>query len=117
MFTSRIMTGAYSEALDVLREQPGEGAIVYVDGKPVRRLPVKLRIHGSVQPLTGTELLIVPEGDRTTEQYSVYTADDLRLSDKIQRKGAVLEVQQVSDWGRFRVARAMRVDVGQPPKT
>lgn len=101
----------HGEPLDVLRETSGsDGNIVYVDGKPVKRRGAVHRIKGSVQPLSGRDLMIVPEGDRLTEQYWVYTADDIQTNDKVRRLGAIFQVQDVKAWPSYRQARMMLVD-------
>lgn len=96
------------ETLEVHRHGPTQ----YVDGKPIRPPVTVFSIRGNVQPLSGRELLLVPEADRFLEQYFVWTFNDVQVSDIVKRCGANYHVQNVEAWGRYNKARIMRVDVG-----
>lgn len=93
-------------------------ATQYKDGKPVNLSPpLKFMICGNVQPLSGKDLLIVPEGNRDKEQYWIFTQARLELADKITRNGVNFEVQTSEGWGSFYQARIMRIDVGPDTTT
>lgn len=93
------------------------GTVSFVDGKPVAQREAKSLIRGTVQPLTGRDLLLVPEGDRTKEQYWFWTECNVMLMDRIERCGVNFQVQGVQNWGSFNQARMMRIDVGQYSST
>jgi len=99
---------SHDEKLLVTRDGP----IRYIDGKPVKGQPTVFEICGNVQPIDGLQLLIVPEGDRHKEQYWVFTYDQPLLNDMITRNGINYQVQLVQEWGSYRKARMMRIDVG-----
>ena len=122
------------ETLPVARKQ----AAHYVDGKPVYAPNLEFFIITNVQPVSGRDLLLVPEHDRFTEQYWLYFKNDqwfvnqgleyhgpsyLMINDIITRKDqanpntvANYQVQTIENWGSYCRARMMRVDVG-PQKT
>lgn len=106
---SRIIT--HDENLDVHRK----GKPVYVDGKPVWPDPIDFKIVCNVQPFTGLELILVPEGDRFKEKYWVYmnqTEKPLLVEDEISRNGVKFVVQHSENWGSYTRARMDRIDVG-----
>jgi hypothetical protein len=98
--------------LDELLSIVREGPVKYVDGKPVKGEPTTFEIKANVQPLNGRELLIVPEGDRFKDQLYLYTSERLLVNDRVYRKGFSYQVQVIEEWGSFRRARVMRIDVG-----
>jgi len=74
---------------------------------------------GSIQPLSGNEILQVPEGDRTRQLFNIYTATELKHEDVVIFKGARYEVQPFEDWttsgdciSYFKV-RVAKIDVGR----
>jgi len=89
-----------------------EGSVSYVDGKPIKRNITSFQFRGSFQPLGGRELMMVPEADRTKEQYWIYTTARLALNDRVERCGVNYQVQTVESWGNHSKVRAMRIDVG-----
>ena len=90
---------AKGPVLEFVREgDEASGQVVYVDGKPVKRRPLFFTAKGNLQPLSAQELLLVAEGDRVKEQYSLFTLDDVRLNDKARFHGKVFQVQAVRDW-------------------
>jgi len=107
----------YDERLLVIREglQTGD-SINYVDGKPVKRDPDCFHITCMTAPITGQELLLLPEADRYLEQFNVYAITSaaspmLQVNDKIVRKSKLYHVQSVKDWENFTEARMVAVDV------
>lgn len=110
---SRIISG--DETLCVFRN----GAVLLVDGKPVDRDVIMFDIQCNVQPLTGLDLLQVPEGDRHLEQYWVFAnerSQAIELNDRVVRSGISYQVQKVETWGRppngYQRFRMTRIDVG-----
>lgn len=99
---------ANDENLQVLRT----AKVAYVDGKPNPGNIEKLNIKCTVQPLSGKDLLIVPEGDRFKEQYWLWTTCEVLDNDQVVRCGKNYQVQTVQIWGSFRQVRIMRIDVG-----
>lgn len=100
------------ETLPVLRE----GEVIYRDGKPVKRDPIRFEARANVQPLTGKALMLVPEGDRYKEQFMVYAPLDpgvpkLQTADKVWRNGGVFIMHEAKDWGSYVEARMVREDV------
>ena len=74
---------------------------------------------GNIQPVSGNEILQVPEGDRTRQLLNIYTATELRHEDVVIRKGIRYEVQLVEDWtmsgdciSYFKV-RVVKIDVSR----
>ena len=53
------------------------------------------------QPLTGMELLQVPEGDRSRQHIWMYSRMKLKINDYVVRRGTVFEVHTVEDWTGF----------------
>lgn len=99
----------------------------YVDGKPIERPERAARIKASVQPLSGRDLLLVPEAHRFKEQYYVYTLGDIQGRDLVRlpddgnvalnrlsplKFNVNYQVQSVEYWASYRKARIMRVDTG-----
>jgi hypothetical protein len=111
---SRIMST--DEVLPVCRES---GPPIIVDGKPFKRQAFTFEIQGNVQPLTGLDLMRVPELDRHTERFWVYTnekTNPLQLNDRIVRCGANYQVERFETWGHgpygYQKAQIVRIDVG-----
>lgn len=106
----------HDETLACLREGVAPwGQTNYVDGKPVKRLPMLFQVDCNVQPLSSEELLLVPEGDRFKSQYNVFAVAApvaLQVNDKVLRQGIVYQVQDANLWGAHVEARMMAVDVG-----
>jgi hypothetical protein len=89
-----------------------QGATTYIDGKPVKAAGESFDFRGSVQPLNGRDLLLVPEGDRFKEQFWFYTSCRILVNDLMTRCAIRYQTQTVEDWGSYRRARLMRIDVG-----
>ena len=53
---------------------------------------------GNVQPLSGLEILQVPEGDRTREILNIWKEFELLAKDIVIRNGIDFEVQNPVDW-------------------
>lgn len=64
-----------SQQLVVIRQAPGERVNgVFVPGNECR-----LAVTGSIQPLTGRELMLLPEGERAREQRKLYVQPPFEL--------------------------------------
>jgi hypothetical protein len=127
---SQIMKG--DETLPVLRQGTNISEnVVYVDGKPIKRNSISFCVVANVQPLSGRDLLLVPELDRYKEQWNLFILNDkyftdeslevqsdsrLKVQDQINRLGVNYTIQNVENWGSYSLARIMRVDTG-PDKT
>lgn len=124
---SQILTK--DETLSVYREGTNiPGNVVYVDGKPIKRNGISFMVGGTIQPLNGRDLLLVPEGDRFKEQYWLFVTSyffktdlglevqdkptSLLVNDQITRLEVNFQVQEIEDWGSYCKARIMRIDVG-----
>lgn len=111
---SQIIT--MDETLLVTRQGSTMGVdVTYVDGKIVKTDAIDFCITCNVQPMSGKDLLLVPEGDRYTEQLWVWSNQKqkpLLTNDLVSRKGLTYQVQSSEDWGSYTRARIMRVDVG-----
>jgi hypothetical protein len=99
----------HDEVLDVFRSnQP-----LYVEGKIHHYQNSKFKVICNVQPI-GRDLLLVPEGDRYKEQYTIYAKHLLlKDNDRICRDNKNYQVQNVEDWGSYQKARIMLDDVGE----
>ncbi|MBN8472333.1 hypothetical protein JYJ95_38010 [Corallococcus exiguus] len=98
--------------------RPGVSSLV--DGVAVEAAGESFSILASVQPLSGRERQLLPEGQRSEERLLVVTATELRVADvSARREGDVLvyrgedfEVEAVERWdelGGFWKARAVKV--------
>jgi hypothetical protein len=119
---------------DELLKAAREGVVRYVSGKPVENNESTFWFKANVQPVQGFDLLIVPEGERTRENFWLFIMDDtiydengletevseegstLRLNDRIERTGIQYQVQKVEDWGSYTRARIARIDTGKRAK-
>ena len=87
----------------------------YVDGKLVQGDTEEIEWIGNVQPLSGRDLMMVPEGDRFKEQYWLYSENlemALEVDDMVTREGKNFTVQNLEPWGSYSRARIMILDTG-----
>ena len=89
-----------------------ENRITWFEGIPYADRKTDFAVRGIIFPLTGKELLLVPEGDRFRQNIWVYTQEDIRDDDVIIHNDQPYEMQTVQNWGTFKQGRAMRFDVG-----
>lgn len=105
------------QALTVSRR--GAGTLDH--GRFTPATPTTFDIAASVQPVSGRDLLRLPEGLRTRELVAVFTGGDLRTADeaaglaadRFVYGGRTYEVQTLEDWtqlGGYRKAIAAKVD-------
>lgn len=90
-----------------------ENSISWFEGIPYSDKKTDFEIRCIVFPLSGKELLLVPEGDRYRTNVWIYTQDNLKNNDVVIYKDEPYEVQSIQNWGSFIQARGMRIDVGQ----
>ena len=68
----------------------------------------RFSIRGSLQPISGRELQLLPEGERTREQFKLYTKAELLTSrdsaaaptkaDMVEHRGRLLKVMAEIPW-------------------
>lgn len=119
----------YSQILkkDEVLEIHRQGPTAYIDGKPQKRFPPPFQVIANVQPMSGRDLLMVPEHDRQKEQYWLFLDNKqfvedmglelrgpsmLKLNDRVVRLSVNYQVQSVENWGSYSRVRIMRIDVG-----
>lgn len=95
-------------------ERPG--ATTHSGGVSSKAASTSFTIKGNAQPLSGKELLQLPEGDRQRQNKKLFTRTEIRNDDLITIGGVPFEVQTVEDWTRqIRLphyeARIMKVDI------
>ena len=117
------------ETLNVFREGTRiPQNVAYFEGKPIKRSGFSFTCMGNVQPLDGRQLMLVPEGDRSKEQYYIFVQNEsyvvdsglqvqdkptrLLDNDRICRLGVNFQLQDTEDWGSYTKARMVRIDVG-----
>lgn len=107
---SFIMT--HDEVLSVTRDprQIYQG-VQYVDGLP--RIDVSQAssypLTCNVQPVSGRDLELLPEGQRLGQQYYLYCPAQPVLpeaGDTFERDGMTFQVQEATFWGNYTRARA-----------
>jgi hypothetical protein len=76
----------FGRSLTIKRKVPGS----YVNGLFVPGAEAQVTIIGSVQPVTGDELKLLPEGNQDREKRKIYTTSEL----KIQKAGVGSQVQE-----------------------
>lgn len=93
----------------------------YTDGLPVHNKELTFSMFCNVQPMNARDLLLVPEGDRHREQYTIFTENRnqeprLQANDRVVRLGKNFQIQSVEAWGSYVKARIMLDDVGPASK-
>jgi len=86
----------------------------YVKGRPQAEKADGIIVKGSVQPLTGSEILKLEEGERTREHYWCWTKGDIKKKDLVTFNSNCFEVQVVEDWLNHKKARMVKIDVDIP---
>ena len=112
---SRIMLN--DEEVVVRRQDATLGdATVVVGGKRLKRGYLEFALRCNVQPVSGDDLIQVPEGDRFDEQLWFYADDSqqpMAPNDLICRSGdGWYQVQMCEGWGSYTRARGQLVDAG-----
>lgn len=83
---------------DIIIERYAPGA--YVDGYYIHGGKSVIETTGNVQPVTGNELLQLPEGDREKDVQKIYSTTELKNDDiiTVTATGIKYVVQKVSDY-------------------
>lgn len=97
--------------------------VTFVDGKSQNKLISEEPFNANVQPMSGRDLLLVPEHQRFLEQYWCFvplkksvdqppTPIFNKTGEVVHRNGIHYQVQSIDYWGSYQRLRIMRVDVG-----
>jgi len=86
--------------------EKGESVTVKRKGTPTfykgkasdKGLGSSFTVIGSVQPLTGNDLLRLTEGERTRENYWFFTKSEVKVKDHVVRNSEQFEVETVEHW-------------------
>lgn len=70
----------------------------YVEGVWTPAAPSTFDIEGSLQPLNGRELLLLPEGERSKGSWKLYTEPEVEL--RVAEAGGAAEADTVAWEGR-----------------
>lgn len=90
----------FRSAQNIIRT--GQGA--YTRGEWADGTPNLVTIYGSVQPVSGQELNVLPEGLRTRETVKIYTDSELNTAevsqrpDRLEWRGKVYEIAMKSPY-------------------
>ncbi len=68
------------------------------DGFPLEPTFDEFEFVCNVQPISGLEILQVPEGDRTRQVFNCWTEFKLGSNDIVTRESEEYEVRPVEDW-------------------
>lgn len=96
----------------------------YVKGRWQQQTPSESEITASVQPLSGKDTQLLPEGYRLSSTVKIYSSDFLfpgdkenqRAADRIRWKNNVYEIKLVEDWysyGGYYKAIALLIEGNQ----
>jgi len=94
MATSRIVSRFQTGNYAVTRHSAG----AYVDGRWAAAAATNLNVAGVVQPVTGKDLQLLPEGTAISDSRKVWTTTELLPSDAITIGGKVYNVISVMPW-------------------
>lgn len=87
--------------------------VQFVDGKPVTTGSSSFYISASVQPISGKELAIMPEGDRMKTIVWVYTTWQIFPNDIFSYQGSKYQAQTSEAWAGHFKSKAFKIDVGE----
>ena len=73
-------------------------ATTYVNGKAVPGSTATSTIVASIQPLSGQEMLLLPEARRTSQAVVIYTATPLRVANSVAGLDADIITYSGSDY-------------------
>lgn len=83
----------------------------FVKGRPQITGKTSFTIKGNIQPLTGSEILRLEEGDRTRDQFNLWTKSKLMKHDIVIYESRKYQVEIVEEWQSYNKARIVRMDV------
>lgn len=111
---SQIMLGDETLTCRSYNKALGDGVNI-VDGKRVYTEFDEFTFICNIQPVSGKDLMLVPEGDRFNEQlYAYVPASQGRIPDlnDLVYRDNWYQVQENEFWGSYGKLRIQRVDVG-----
>lgn len=88
-----------------------KGEVRWVDGFPKYDKETQIEASGSIQPVTGRDVIQEAQGDRVRKQHKIYTECKICLGDTIVFDCECYEVQSVEDWGGYFKAKMVLKDV------
>ena len=91
--------------ITIIRASAGD----WVDGYRVKGSTTEITLEANVQPLKGSELLALPESDRTKESIKIYSVETLKTVDEYSQEEADIVV-----WNgkKFKAAMTMTYQMG-----
>lgn len=107
---------AFGEAVIITRYKPGR----YIERKWCDGGCSTFQVVASIQPMSGRERLLLPEGDRSREFVHIWTSSPLQLGD-IEKKtrgdsfdwnGKTYFVEKVERWGNHYRSTASLENIG-----
>ena len=87
------------ESVTLIRKATGS----YVDGHYVEGTASSYVIEANIQPLSGKEILQLPEADRTRESLKVFSTSEIRVNDTVTMSTKNYEVQKVADFSVYSI--------------
>lgn len=97
-------------------------ARTFVKGREVPPATTQFEVQATIQPITGREVLKLPEGERSENQIKIYSATKLNVATEAGIAGDVItydsddfEIVAVENWNKFNgikhfKMRARRID-------
>lgn len=76
----------FRTAQTVMRQTAG----AYYRGEWANGVETVVTVYGSVQPVSGQELMVLPEGRRTRDTVKIYTDTELNTSENNQQADKIL---------------------------
>ena len=70
----------------------------YIDGIWTEYPPIETEVQTSVQPVTPSQLQLLPEGRRLFAKFTLYSKQELREQDNVYLRGAWYEILHVAPW-------------------
>lgn len=88
------MTISFSSQVKLIRTSGG-----YYDGhgRYQESQPTESMIYCAIQPASQSELLSLPEGQRTEGAVKIYSESEIKVKDRIEYKNAQYEAHSVED--------------------
>lgn len=96
--------------------------VSYVDGVAIMAHPPEVfTLPGTLQPLDGRDLSLLPEAFRERETYNLWVrhvseAHSLKPMDIVSRESKRYQVQSTEQWGNYTKAVIVALDVGIWPQ-
>ena len=93
-------------SIDIIRQTQGS----YVNGDWVEGTETTVPTEVNIQPLKDSEILLLPESERTKEWYKLYSAEELRTAK--EGTGGNGADEFIFNGDRYRVMKARRYQMG-----